>query len=90
MDQLACAVGGVLAVDFKDNENPVIEKIQMDLNQMDYILAVVDIGASHADLTPAYASIPVEMKQVASLFGKSTLREVREEEFRENISMINA
>ena len=90
MDQLACAVGGVLAVDFKDNENPVIEKIQMDLNQMDYILAVVDIGASHADLTPAYASIPVEMKQVASLFGKSTLREVREEEFRENISMVRS
>jgi len=90
MDQLACAVGGVLAVDFKDNENPVIEKIQVDFNQTDYILAVVDIGASHSDLTPAYASIPVEMKQVASLFGRSTLREVREEKFRENISMVRS
>jgi galactokinase len=90
MDQLACAVGGVLAVDFEDNENPVIEKIQVDFSQTDYILAVVDIGTSHSDLTSAYASIPVEMKQVASLFGKSTLREVGEEEFLENMGMVRS
>jgi galactokinase len=90
MDQLASAVGGVLAVDFKDNENPVVEKIQVDFGQSDYVLAVVDIGTSHSDLTPAYASIPVEMKQVASLFGKNTLREVDEEEFRENVGMVRS
>ena len=82
--------GGVLAVDFEDSENPVIEKIQVDFDQTDYILAVVDVGASHADLTPAYSSIPVEMKQVASLFGKSSLREVGEEEFLENIGMLRS
>jgi len=90
MDQLACAVGGVLAVDFEDNENPVIEKIQMDFNQTDYVLAVVDVGASHADLTPAYSSIPAEMRQVAYLFGKSSLREVGEEEFSENMGMVRS
>jgi galactokinase len=90
MDQLASAVGGVLAVDFKDNENPVVEKLQVDFNQSDYVLAVVDIGTSHSDLTPAYASIPVEMKQVASLFGKNTLREVDEEDFLQNIGMIRS
>ncbi|MBN1831259.1 MAG: galactokinase [Deltaproteobacteria bacterium] len=88
MDQLASAVGGVLEIDFKDNENPVVEKIQVDFGQSDFILAVVDIGTSHSDLTQAYASIPVEMKQVASLFGKNTLREVDEEEFRENTGMV--
>jgi len=90
MDQLASAVGGVLAIDFKDNENPLVEKIQVDFGQSDYVLAVVDIGTSHSDLTPAYASIPVEMKQVASLFGKNTLRGVDEEEFRENIGMVRS
>lgn len=90
MDQLASAVGGVLAVDFKDNESPLVEKIQTDFSQSDYILAVVDIGTSHSDLTPAYASIPVEMKQVASLFGKNALREVDEEEFRENVGMVRS
>ncbi len=90
MDQLACAVGGVLAIDFQDNENPVVEKIPMDFTQSNYILAVVYTGASHADLTPAYASIPIEMKQVASLFGKNTLREVGEERFHENIGMVRS
>jgi galactokinase len=50
----------------------------------------VDIGTSHSDLTPAYASIPDEMKQVASLFGKSALREVDEEEFREHVGMVRS
>ena len=87
MDQLACAVGGVLSIDFKDNENPVVEQIPVDFSQTGYILAVVHTGGSHADLTTAYASIPMEMKQVASLFKKNTLREVGEEVFRTNISM---
>ncbi|MBN1895869.1 galactokinase [bacterium] len=88
MDQLASSIGGVLAIDFKDSENPVIEKVPVDFSQTDYILAVVDTGGSHADLTSAYASIPNEMKQVASLFGKNTLREVGEETFRAAISRI--
>ncbi|MEJ2245109.1 MAG: galactokinase family protein, partial [Acidobacteriota bacterium] len=51
MDQLACAVGGVLSIDFKDNENPVVEQIPVDFSQTGYILAVVHTGGSHADLT---------------------------------------
>lgn len=90
MDQLACVVGGIMTIDFRDNENPVVEKINVDFTQTDYLLAVVDVGASHADLTPVYASVPIEMKQVASLFGKDTLREVNEEEFRENIGMVRS
>ena len=88
MDQLACAAGGVMAIDFKDNENPVVDKIPVNFNETDYILAVVVIGASHADLTPAYASIPTEMKKVASLFEKETLREIREENFKKNMGTV--
>jgi galactokinase len=90
MDQLACAVGGIMSIDFKDNENPVVEKINVDFTQTNFVLAVVDVGASHADLTSAYASVPVEMKQVASLFGKNTLRDVDEEAFCENIGMVRS
>jgi len=90
MDQLASAVGGVLAIDFKDNDNPVVEKVAVDFSRTGYILSVVDTGGSHADLTQAYASIPHEMKQVASIFGKNSLREVGKETFRANISGIRA
>ncbi|MBN2243309.1 MAG: galactokinase, partial [Acidobacteria bacterium] len=85
MDQLASAVGGVLAIDFKEAENPRIEKVPVDFSQTGYVLAVVDTGGSHADLTPAYASIPNEMKRVASLFGENTLRGVAEEALRANL-----
>lgn len=85
MDQLGCAVGGVLAVDFEDNENPVVEKLDVDFGEMDYTLAVIDTGGSHANLTPAYASIPYEMKQVAALFQKSNLREVAESLFKNHL-----
>ena len=90
MDQLACVVGGIMAIDFEDNENPVVEKIPVDFSQTDYVLTVIDVGASHADLTPAYASVPIEMKHVASLFEKNTLREVNEEEFRKDIGMVRS
>lgn len=88
MDQLASAGGSVLSIDFKDNENPVVEKVPFDFSQTNYILAVVNTGGSHADLTPAYASIPGEMKRAASLFGEKTLRAVGEKAFRTNISLV--
>ena len=90
MDQLACAEGGIMAIDFEDNENPFVDKIDMDFSQAGYSLLVVDVGASHADLTSAYTSVPAEMNQVASLFNKKTLREVNEEEFRSSIGMVRS
>jgi galactokinase len=36
----------------------------------------VNTGGSHANLTPDYAAIPTEMKEVAAFFGKKHLREV--------------
>ena len=85
MDQCACAVGGLIHIDFKDNSNPVVEKIDNDFSQYGYSLCIVDVHASHADLTDDYAAIPTEMKEVAHFFGKEFLREVSEEEFKAHI-----
>jgi galactokinase len=87
MDQLACAVGGVLTIDFGDSDNPVVEKVPVDFSRRSHVLAVVDTGGSHEDLIQAYASIPSEMRRIAILFGKHTLREVREEEFHRRMNM---
>jgi galactokinase len=76
MDQLACAVGGIISIDFQDPEKPVIEKIDFDFQGSGYRLLIVASDASHVDLTPDYASIPLEMKMVAAHFNKSYLREV--------------
>ena len=74
MDQSASSVGGVVAIDFADVEKPVVEKIDLNLAKEGYALCIVDSRSSHADLTDAYAGIPVEMKSVAALFGQEHLR----------------
>jgi galactokinase len=75
MDQIACASGGVVAIDFKDPENPGVSSLAFDLAALGYALCVVNTGGSHADLTGDYAAIPREMKAVARFFGKETLRD---------------
>jgi len=74
MDQTASAVGGVLLIDFENPEEPRIKRIKADFEKEGFALAVVATGGSHADLTEDYASIPREMREVASVFGKETLR----------------
>ena len=88
LDQMACSVGGFTAIDFKDPENPVINKVDFDITAQGYALCVVDTGGNHADLTGEYAAIPAEMKQVAAFFGKDFLRDVDEKEFYEHIGQI--
>lgn len=88
MDQTACAVGGFVSIDFLDPEKPMIRKVEFDLNEAGYSLCIVNTGGNHADLNEDYASVPQEMKQVASLFGKDVLREVTMEEIFSKIAQI--
>ena len=85
MDQIACACGGFVHIDFADPENPVCEKIDLDLASHGYSLCVVNTGGSHADLTDDYASVPAEMKKVASFFGKEVLRELTKKDIIANV-----
>ncbi len=81
LDQMACATGGVVSIDFADKKQPVVEPIQLDLAAAGYALCIVDTGADHAGLTDEYAAIPAEMGSVARAFGKTVLREVDPAEF---------
>ena len=86
MDQVACAVGGIVAIDFKDTKYPVITPIDFDITGAGYNLCIVNTGGNHADLTDDYASVPAEMKSVAAYFGKEVLREVDEAEVIANVA----
>ena len=79
MDQMACAVGGIIAIDFRDPSAPVIEQTDFDLSAAGYNLCIVNTGGNHADLTGDYASVPAEMKSVAAYFGKEVLRDTDED-----------
>ena len=78
MDQVACAVGGIVAIDFADPSAPIIEALPFDMTAAGYHLCIVNTGGNHADLTDDYAAVPAEMKAVAAHFGKAVLREVSE------------
>ena len=88
MDQMACAVGGFVYIDFEDTKNPVIEKIPFDLSAKGYALCIVNTGGNHADLNDDYASVPAEMKSVANLFGAEYLRQISKKRVLENIASI--
>lgn len=80
MDQVACASGGAVAIDFADPSKPIVKNVDFDLASAGYALCVVNTGGNHADLTADYAAVPAEMKAVAKAFGKQVLREVSREE----------
>ncbi len=81
MDQIACANGGIVGIDFKDASHPVITPLSIDFSEYGYDYIVVNTGGSHADLTCDYASIPLEMSAVAKWFGETVLREVAPRDF---------
>jgi galactokinase len=74
MDQVACATGGIVTIDFRDPQIPVIKKVDFDFVVQGYRLIVVDTGGTHADLTDDYSSIPEEMKSVARELGSDVCR----------------
>ncbi len=74
LDQMASAAGGLVTVDFADEQDPKVKALQYDFAARGYSLVVVGTGASHADLTDQYAAIPAEMKAIAACFGQKTLR----------------
>ena len=81
MDQMASSVGGIIAIDFQDKDDPKIEKLDYKFADSGCALCIVDSRSSHEDLTADYAAIPEEMGKIAAYFGKDVLRQVPEEEF---------
>ena len=88
LDQMACAVGGMITIDFKNPLEPVVEKLDYDFGAQDHSLIIVQTGKGHADLSAEYSSIPNEMKRVAAVFGKEVCAEITEQEVIENAAKV--
>lgn len=90
LDQMACAVGGLITIDFKNPEEPLVEKIHYDFGAQEHSLIIVNTGKGHADLSEDYSSVPNEMRKVAEYFGKSVCAELTEEELIHHLSEVRA
>ncbi len=88
MDQVACAVGGFVAIDFKDPKNPIVEQLPFDLSKYGLNLCIVNTGGNHADLNEDYASVPGDMKKVANYLGVEFLRNSSKEVLLKNAKEI--
>lgn len=88
MDQMASSVGNLVHIDFKNPKEPVVEKVDCDMEKFGYSLCITDTKGSHADLTHEYAAVPAEMKAVAGFFDKEVLRDVSAGDILANIGDI--
>ena len=88
MDQMACAVGGMVYIDFGHEQGIDVKKLDVDFSRFEHSLCIVDTKGSHADLTDEYAAVPEEMKSVAKYFGKELLCEVNKGSFYQELSNI--
>jgi len=88
MDQMACSVGNLVHIDFKDTDNPEVERVDFDFSKTPYCLCITDTKGSHSDLTDEYAAIPSEMKEIAKLLGHEVLRPVTLDDILDNIAML--
>ncbi len=81
LDQMASSVGAMVTVDFADKASPVVERVDFDFAATGHALCIIDSGANHSDLTPEYAAVPGELKEICAHFDKKVLREVDEKDF---------
>lgn len=79
LDQSGIALGGVNFIDFKSTKEPEIKNLKVNIKGYQFI--IINTGDDHTQLTPCYAAIKDEMKEVSHFFGKEVLREVDESEF---------
>ena len=90
LDQMACAVGGLITIDFLEPQAPVVEKIDFDFASQNHSLIIVNTGKGHADLSADYSSVPNEMKKVAQFFGKEVCAEIKEQDVIDHLTELRA
>ncbi|MDE5756581.1 MAG: galactokinase, partial [Clostridia bacterium] len=79
LDQSAIAFGGVSYIDFKSTREPIFKSIDWNFDNLNIVL--INTGGDHSDLTDQYASIRLEMEEVAKAMGMKKLRKVKEKDF---------
>ena len=88
MDQVACAAGGVVGIDFKDPAFPIIEPVSYSFSEKGYKLMVTDVRSSHANLSDEYSLMPKEMRCVAELLDAQVCRDITFQQLKDNIADI--
>ncbi len=88
MDQMACAAGGTIFLDFSDGVS--YEKVDFSYDALGMDLVIVNTGKGHADLSEEYSSVPGEMHAVGRALGVRNLCKAKEADLLESLPAIRA
>jgi galactokinase len=86
MDQMACAVGGTILLDFANGVQ--FRKVDFSFDRLGCDLIIINTGKGHADLSAEYSSIPNEMREVAAELGGRNLCETKEQQLIDRLPAI--
>ena len=78
LDQIGVAYGGVVKIDFRDVDQPVVEQTVFPFTDLHFVL--VNTGGDHSSLSDLYSSIPSDMYEAARVCGHNYLAECTREE----------
>ena len=73
LDQIGVGYGGVVKIDFKDIDNPLVEPVEFPFKDLHFVL--VNTGGDHSSLSDLYSSIPSDMYEAARICGHNYLVE---------------
>ncbi len=90
MDQCAIACGGIVSIDFTDEDAPKIEHIAADFASHGWSMLLVDTLAEHCNENDAFSQIPYDMQYVAGQFGRQRLEDVGASAFFEHIADVRS
>ena len=73
LDQIGVGYGGVVKIDFKNIDDPLVEQIDFPFKDLHFVL--VNTGGDHSSLSDLYSSIPSDMYEAAKACGHNYLVE---------------
>lgn len=88
-DQLASAHGGLLALDFLQDD-PRVTPLTYDAEAFGYAIILIDCRCDHSLYTDEYACVPADMFSVARALGESRLEDVPYEQLLANLAEVRA
>ena len=82
LDQIGVGYGGIVEIDFKDIDNPKVEKVEFPFDDLHFL--VINTGGDHSALSDLYSSIPLDMYAAANEMKQRFLADASLEEL-ENV-----
>lgn len=88
MDQIVCAYGGVIYMDFHNRVSPELTPFTLPRSCKDYTYFLIDCGRGHENDTDDFAQVALDMQSAASVFDVAQLRDITMDDYLKGIDRV--